>query len=254
MGSNRSWGLYPAVAEFLAGCGVVVVLPNYRLAPGVKHPAQVEDVARAFAWTCAHVAEHGGDPRSVFVAGHSAGGHLASLLATDEQYLAAQGLSTADVKGVIAFSGVYAIPPGRLHVALGGEAPESFRLDQLLPVRSPADWTCTLPGVPGIPLSVDVFQFAFGTDPQARRDASPLARVRPGLPPFLLFCAEHDLPGLPSLAEEFHQALLARDVESRLVRVPRRNHHSVLFAAIEPNDPVARAVLTFLHTHAPSKP
>src|SRR5262249_49195409 len=132
--------------------------------------------------------------------------------------------------------------------------PESFRLDQLLPVRSPADWTCALPGVPGIPLSVDVFKFAFGTDPDARRDASPLAHVRPGLPPFLLFCAEHDLPWLPSRAEEFHQAPPARGVESHLVRVPRRNHHSVLFAAIEPNDPVARALLTFLHTHSGSQP
>jgi acetyl esterase/lipase len=189
-GDNRCCGLYLAAGEFLASRGIGAVLPNYRLSPGVKHPEHVKDVARAFAWARAHLAEYGGCPGRVFLAGHSAGGHLVSLLATDEKYLQAEGLSTADIKGVISVSGVYRIPAGRMDVALGGATPCAFRLDELAPVRGTRDlcWA-GLPAAPGLPLSVNVFGLAFGDDPDARADASPINHVRPGLPPFLLVCA-----------------------------------------------------------------
>src|SRR5947209_5431295 len=66
-------------------------------------------VARAFAWTQKHAAEYGGRPDQIFACGHSAGGHLVSLLATDESYLKAEGLSAKDIKGVISVSGVYQV-------------------------------------------------------------------------------------------------------------------------------------------------
>jgi len=53
---------YGMIGRCLAERGLVVVMPNYRLSPGVKHPEHIKDVARAFAWTCQHVAEFGGDP------------------------------------------------------------------------------------------------------------------------------------------------------------------------------------------------
>src|SRR5262249_15252477 len=95
-GDNRCCGVYSSVGEFLAAHGIGAVMPNYRLSPGVKHPEHVRDVARAFAWMHAHIAEHGGDPDRLYLAGHSAGGHLVSLVATDEKYLKAEGLKTSD--------------------------------------------------------------------------------------------------------------------------------------------------------------
>src|SRR5262249_62104794 len=68
---------------------------------------------RAFAWTCGNIAPYGGRTDQIFACGHSAGGHLVALLATDEQYLKAQKRSQADIKGVIPISGVYVITPGR---------------------------------------------------------------------------------------------------------------------------------------------
>src|SRR5262245_48410044 len=107
LGDNRCCGLYSSVGEFLAGQGVGAVLINYRLSPGVKHPEHVRDVARAVAWTREHIAGYGGRPDQLFLLGHSAGGHLVSLLATDEKYLKAEGLDPAHTRGVIAISGVY---------------------------------------------------------------------------------------------------------------------------------------------------
>jgi acetyl esterase/lipase len=249
-GDNRCCGLYSSVGEFLASRGFGAVLPNYRLSPGVKHPEHIKDVARAFAWTHAHIAAYGGRPDQIFLVGHSAGGHLVSLLATDEKYLAAEGLGTEDIKGVISVSGVYRIPAGDFEVTLGGTTPEAFRWDELLPVRSQGgrSWAYAM-GMPGIPFSSGLFSKVFGDDPRVRNDASPLSHVRPGLPPFLLCCASNDLPTLTGPAEEFHRALLNQGCESHLFRVQERNHSSIMFRAVGPDDVVARAMLEFITAH-----
>jgi acetyl esterase/lipase len=255
LGDNRCCGLYSSVGEFLASQGIGAVLPNYRLSPGVKHPEHIKDLARAFAWTRNHIAEHGGRSDEIFLMGHSAGGHLVALLATDEKYLQAEGCRSTDIKGVIGVSGVYNIPPGKMDVHLGGRSGDSIRLDEMTPLRGasaaskPAD-----NGGGGLPVSVNVFGPVFGDDPKARLAASPIHYVRPGLPPFLFLNAEKDLPALPKMAEEMHEALLKAGCESRLERIERRNHNSICFHAVETNDPAARAILDFIRTQTAAKP
>ncbi|MFO0969434.1 MAG: alpha/beta hydrolase [Gemmataceae bacterium] len=246
MGDNRCCGLYSAVAEYLAKEGIGVVVPNYRLSPSVVHPEHAKDIARAIAWTHAHIADYGGRPDRLFLAGHSAGGHLVALVATDESYLKKHGLSSADIKGVIAVSGVYEIPPGKVEVRLGGAAANAVHGDEALPLRSPTPDPLIKPFGPGIPASVDIYGPAFGSDPAVRRHASPLAHVRPGLPPFLLVCAEHDLPTLPEMAKTFERALLEERCDVRLLRVEKRNHNSILFMATNAEDPVGRAMRDFI--------
>ena len=105
----------------LANHGVAVASISYRLFPQVKHPGQIQDVARAFAWVKSHIAEYGGAPARVHVCGHSAGGHLAALLGTDGSYLAAEHLKPLDIASVLAISGGYRINPIRKDV-FGDEA------------------------------------------------------------------------------------------------------------------------------------
>jgi acetyl esterase/lipase len=102
--------------------GIGVVSVNYRLFPRVKFPANAEDVARAFAWTSKNIARYGGRPDALFLGGHSSGGHLVSLLATDETYLRAVGLGSSDVRGVVSISGLYSIPKGRFPLFENTEA------------------------------------------------------------------------------------------------------------------------------------
>jgi acetyl esterase/lipase len=244
VGDKSCYGLYSAVGEFLASQGVGAVLANYRLSPWVKHPEHVRDVARAFAWTKCNVGRYGGRPDQVFLAGHSAGGHLVSLLATDETYLAAEGLRTADVRGVISVCGVYRIPEGNMVVTLGGSSPLAFRFEEVLPLHG-GDGKGLPPG-PGLPLSVNVFGPAFGDDPAVRVQASPRFHVRPGLPPFLLVSSQKDLPTLPAQADQFCRALHEHGNEAWWLRVPDRNHNSVMFRATAPEDPLARAILQFV--------
>jgi len=107
---NSPFKLYQGFANYWAGQGVGTVVTNYRLSPAVRHPEHIKDVARAFAWTYRHIRDYGGRPDQLFVSGHSAGGHLVSLLATDDTYLKAEGLSPRAIKGAIPLSGVYTIP------------------------------------------------------------------------------------------------------------------------------------------------
>jgi acetyl esterase/lipase len=252
VGDNRCCGLYSSVGEFLASQGIGAVLPNYRLSPEVKHPEHVKDVARAFAWTKAHIAEYGGRPDQIFLAGHSAGGHLAALLITDEKYLRAEGLGTEDIQGVILISGVYRISEKDLELTLGGNSARGLRLDEVVPLRGGTMWGADdLPFAAGIPVTVKLFDWVFGSDPKVRADASPINHVRPGLPPFLIFTASKDFPTLPELAAEFHQALRDHGVEAHLLKIADRNHHSIVFQAIRPDDPVARATLDFIAGHLP---
>ena len=112
-GSWRSGdkNLYAALGQSLAADGIGCVICNYRLSPAVQHPAHVEDVAKAFAWTADNITKYGGKKDQLFLCGHSAGGHLVSLLVTDPQYLKAEKHTPSEVKGVAALSGVYEIVP-----------------------------------------------------------------------------------------------------------------------------------------------
>ena len=90
------------LASTLVPEGIGVVSANYRLSPGVMHPAHMEDAAAAFAWTKRHIAEYGGDPDRVFVGGHSAGAYLAALMSLDPSYLKAHGMGLTAIRGALA--------------------------------------------------------------------------------------------------------------------------------------------------------
>ena len=98
---------YRFVGSSLAKRGFIAVLPNYRLSPAVRFPDFVVDAATAVTWTLRNIESYGGDPRRVFVMGHSAGAHIALLLTLDRRYLAAAGASADDLRGVIGLSGPY---------------------------------------------------------------------------------------------------------------------------------------------------
>jgi acetyl esterase/lipase len=93
------------IRESLAQAGVAVVTPDYRLSPKARYPAYVDDAAAAFAWTVKHIAEHGGDPRKVFIGGHSAGATLALLVGMDPDRLKPHGLTLGSVAGIAQVSG-----------------------------------------------------------------------------------------------------------------------------------------------------
>lgn len=89
----------------LLGSNYCVVTPSYRLYPRAKNPSYTEDAAAAVAWVFKHIAEYGGDPTQIYVAGHSAGGYLTLMLALDKRYLGLHGIDADAVKGYFPVGG-----------------------------------------------------------------------------------------------------------------------------------------------------
>lgn len=102
---------YAFMGAALATHGYVTVIPDYRLYPQVRFPVFVDDSARAVAWIYQHAHEFGGDPARIVLMGHSAGAHMAAMLALDAPYLNRAGVPTASIVGLVGLSGPYALDP-----------------------------------------------------------------------------------------------------------------------------------------------
>lgn len=98
---------YAFLGAAFAAQGFVTVIPDYRLVPGVRFPAFIEDCAAAMRWASDHVAAYGGDPNRIVLVGHSAGAYNAVMLALDAHYLADAGVDAARVRGVAGLAGPY---------------------------------------------------------------------------------------------------------------------------------------------------
>ncbi|KQP23601.1 esterase [Pseudorhodoferax sp. Leaf267] len=98
---------YRFVGEALAARGVLTLVADYRLYPEVRFPDFLRDSAQALAYGLEHAARLGGDPRRVFVMGHSAGGYNAAMLALDARWLQAAGHAPSELAGWIGLAGPY---------------------------------------------------------------------------------------------------------------------------------------------------
>ncbi len=102
---------YKFAAEAFASNGYIAVIPDYRVYPEVLFPAFMADPVRAAKWVKTNIAKYQGNNNQMFLAGHSAGAHLAVMLAVNPQYLAVEGLFPHDFAGVIGSAGPYDFLP-----------------------------------------------------------------------------------------------------------------------------------------------
>jgi arylformamidase len=208
LGSKNDLGIYESMGKAFAKQGIGMVSINYRLSPKVKHPAHVEDAAAAFALVHANIGKYGGAKDKIFPCGHSAGGHMCALLASDETYLKKHGLDLKAIRGVVPISGVYFIVPGFL---------------------------------------TDVW----GKDPEVVKKAQPAEHAKAGLPPFLIFYADKDLPGCDKLPSEGYAALLKlKGVNVMTTEVKNSGHIQIMFQYSKTDDPVFNAIRDFVRKHS----
>jgi arylformamidase len=116
------------VAEQPLAAGAAVALIGYDLAPAVDMDAIVGQIRRGLAWLYRHGDAAGYDRERMVVAGHSAGGHLATMALAHDW--AADGLPGDLIKGVCAISGVFDLEPIRgcyLNEVLGLDAAQARR-------------------------------------------------------------------------------------------------------------------------------
>ncbi|TAJ40953.1 MAG: alpha/beta hydrolase [Reyranella sp.] len=139
---------YSFCVEPIVRAGAVVGMVEYDLCPDVSMDALVEQVRRACSWLWKHAEDFGGDPSRFHVSGHSAGGHLAAMMAATPWPAFEPGLPADMIKSIIPVSGLFELEPLRL-----SSLNESLRLgvDEALR-NSPAALTPSF----GLPASVVV--------------------------------------------------------------------------------------------------
>jgi acetyl esterase/lipase len=184
--------IYTFIGRRLAKQGVIAVVINYRLAPLVHVPEQAADCARALAWTVGNIKQYGGDPQRLFVMGHSAGGGLAALLATDDELLAKNGLPQNPVKGAIMDD------PAGLDM-----------YSYLKEMKYEGDAQYLVP---------------FGKDPAVWKEMSPIYKIKPNLPPFIFYIGGETYPSISGSSGRFRDRLKATGQPAPYTISPGRHH------------------------------
>jgi len=217
IGDKQNGAAGPEKAAFFNPLGYAFASVNYRLSPNVQHPAHVEDVAAALAWlhdnAGAQNIDQAFDPSRIHIMGHSAGAHLAALVAIDPRYLGRHGKSLSLVKGVI---------------VLDGAGYDMTRQAPAVIARG---------GFLG-----QMYSGAFGADPAGWRDASPTLLVERGrgIAPYLIVHASR--PDSASQSRALAARLREAGVDVRLYEARGYTHAQVNRRIGEPGEAVTREI------------
>lgn len=194
--------------------GYVFVSVGYPLLPEHGVDVQAQSVADAIVWVEKNIDQYGGNPKKINVMGHSSGGHLVALAATDDQYLQKAGSSVSVIKKVV------------LLEAAGLDVPLRMRaiLDDAKPVQG-------------------VLRNTFGLEPTKWQDFSPVhyAQNRKKQPRFLALTANSEV------AEETAYNFVGKlGRKSKVVRFPKKTHRQITVEIGEDDDPIFEAIMKFV--------
>jgi acetyl esterase/lipase len=212
-----------ALLSQLAELGWVCLSVEYRVSPHHRWPAHITDVKTAIAWARANVDKFGGDRDFIAVAGCSAGGHLAALA----------GLTGND-------------PDMQSELPSGSDT----TVDAVVGIYGRYDWEdrSTVERARFVDfLERVVVRRSIERHPEVFRDASPIARIHPDAPPFLVIHGSKDHVIPVAQARSFVERLrsVSRSVVS-YVEFPGAGHGFDLTDGAR-TGPMAAAVGLFLN-------
>ncbi len=205
----KEWMLFMAPA--LTALGITFVSAGYRLAPQHVFPAQRDDAFDAISEVHRNIAAHGGRADRIFVGGHSAGGHLAALVALSEGWTAARDVPANVIRGALPISGTY---------LFGDGSGLTMRPRFLGPEANGAD-----------------------------RAASPLHHVRKGAPPFLVSYGSDDFPHLRRQAQDFVAAMQTHGNDVTACELSGCDHLGASYASGDPASGWSRKAAAWMREH-----
>ncbi len=203
--------------------GFVFVSTNHRFVTKVAMGEVVRDVARAVGWVYRNIARHGGDPRRIFIMGHSSGAQLAALLATDDRYLREVGVPFSVLRGCVAVDGdTYDIPA----------------------IIATAELRQTLHG---LPLPEFGHRVKFGNDPRLHLDFSAVTHIAKGkgIPPFLVLHIAGQ-PDVTAQARRLGAALKTAEIPVTIFAANESTHNRINADLGKSDDPATIELFRFL--------
>lgn len=200
--------IYDNVPTWFARHAVLALNIEYRLAPEARYPAGAEDVALAVQWALANAGRYGGNPRRIFLMGHSAGATHVGTYALDPR---APQPPAKEVVGLILVS-------GRLRADVQPDNPNA-----------------------------DAVRAYFGDEPAALEAASPVTHAARCAVPLFIAIAEFENPYLDVYAAELlHRVASTRKRAPRFLRLTRHNHTSIVAHFNTGEEILGREILDFM--------
>jgi acetyl esterase/lipase len=215
--SSGNKDIYWWLGRNFARKGVVAVIINYGLAPDNQYGQMATDCATAVKWVTEHISEYGGNPKRIFIMGHSAGAHLAELINADRQYFKALAI-TNPIKGVI--------------------LNDPFGLD-MHEYLMEAD------------KDKNYFDFlrTFTKDPATWTEGSPLNYVMNIRNPHLLFYGEKTYPAIQLQSERLNNLLIEKKVSQEMHVIKNKKHVGMITQMIFGWNDLYDYALTFIKRH-----
>jgi acetyl esterase/lipase len=208
---NKS--IYSFFGKGLAKKGIVAVIIDYRLYPSACNSEMALDVASALKWTKENIAEYGGDPERIFVAGHSVGGQLAALMAVNNHYFEQMNIDNP-VKGCIL------IDAFGLDICTHLKRQDSFRRD--------------------------LYMNVFGKSEDSWKSGSPYYYLAEQAPPFLMFLGEKTYPGIAMESFKFYMEQKKYQNDLQLIEVRNSKHVGMIFRFMNPRHEGYAEILRFI--------
>jgi acetyl esterase/lipase len=208
---------YSLMAKKLARRSIVTVVINYPLAPDFQIQTMELAALRAVIWTKNHIAAFGGDPDQLFISGHSAGGHLAGLLATKED-------SYHQFKQENPLKGALLIDPAGLDM----------------------HWFLQETNKTG---DGDQYLDAFTADEKVWKEASPIYFLEGENLPILILEGEKTYPGIRLTIERFRKEAEKLGVPITYELYPNKKHIPMITQFFWGNKRAFQDVVNFIEEH-----
>lgn len=209
-------GLYNFFGNRMARKEVVVVIIDYPLTPEANYNDMAIAVAKAVTWAKSNIEGYGGNPEKIFVSGHSAGGHLASLVSLRNEYFDTLGTSNP-IKGTILIDAAGLDMHGYLSEK---EVPEKRSYLKTF-TRNPEEW----------------------------KAASPLYHLHAGMPPMLIFRGEKTHPSIIKSHEKFVAALREFEPNPQYRVLKHKKHVSMISQFVKSRNPHYQQIIEFMNEH-----
>jgi acetyl esterase/lipase len=205
---------YGFVAKPFAEHGVISVIASYRLTGGgFRYPAQRDDARLAVLWLYRNIARYGGDPRRIYISGHSSGAILVADLGVDRAWLVRAGVPKQLVRAIIPISGPYDL-------------------------RTAAN-----------PIEPNVFWSGYTPTAESRTQASPGLHILDPVPTALVVAGSTENEGYDDYvgsSEAFVAALAAHGARAQFLSLPGAGHGDTVWALGDEHSELFLAVLRLI--------
>ncbi|WP_026452666.1 alpha/beta hydrolase [Aequorivita capsosiphonis] len=208
-GSKDTYGFF---GRNFAKKGVITVIPDYTLSPEANYDDMAQQTAQAIKWTKAHIEEFNGDPKQIYLTGHSAGGHLVALVVMNPKY----GIDPANISGII------------LNDAGGLDMYNYLQKDP--------------------PTTEDNYLTTWTDDPETWKAASPIYFINDKTPPIMLYMGSKSYTSIKSSNRRFINALKDFQPNMEPIVLPKK-HISMIIQYFFPCSKPFDEIKSFINTH-----